>query len=70
MKMVHLEILQVEYTIKIIEYLENTGNEKINKEGVLLDKDDQLALCQLRGFDNDSEMINNYINFYENVIVE
>jgi hypothetical protein len=55
---------------QIIEYLENTGNEKINKEGVLLDKDDQLALCQLRGFDNDSEMINNYINFYENVIVE
>ena len=55
---------------QIIENIDKIANENINKKSVLFDKDDQSALYQLRGFVSEVEMINNYINFYENVIVE
>ena len=54
---------------QIIENIANFDHEIIEEKNVFFDKDDQLALHQLRGFSNDDEMINNYINFYENVII-
>ena len=55
---------------QIIENIANFDREIIEEENVFFDKDDQLALHQLRGFSNDDEMINSYINFYENVIID
>ena len=54
---------------EIIENIANFDPEIIEGQNIFFDKDDQSALYQLRGFSNDEEMINNYINFYENAII-
>ena len=55
---------------KFEQLIENIENEDINDEVDLFNKDDQFHLNKLRGFDDDFEMINNYMNFYKSVIME
>ena len=67
----YLENIKGISRIKNFEQLiENIENEDINNELDLFNKDDQFHLNKLRGFDNDLEMINNYMNFYKSVILE
>ena len=52
------------------QLIENIEKEDKNIKRNLFNKNDLFHLNKLRGFDNDLEMINNYINFYESVILE
>ena len=67
----YLENIKGIIRIKNFEQLiENIENEDMNNKAVLFNKGDQFHLNKWRGFDNDLEMINNYMNFYESIILE